>query len=73
MLFDEVNAAKVGSYQMYLRPVVCIFIGYMADKSTSSRWLKRGFLMLILGSIMFALGFIKAPLIVFFIFTFLVF
>ncbi|PWH11163.1 MFS transporter [Bacteroidetes bacterium SCGC AAA795-G10] len=69
MLFDEVNAAKVGSYQMYLRPVVCILIGYIADKSTSSIWLKRGFIMLILGSMLFASGFIKAPLSVFFIFT----
>ena len=28
MLFDEVDAAKVGSFQMYLRPLICISIGF---------------------------------------------
>ena len=27
MLFNEVDAAKVGSYQMYLRPLICVVIG----------------------------------------------
>ena len=29
MNFDEVDAAKVGSFQMYLRPIVCISIGFL--------------------------------------------
>jgi len=37
MFFDEVNAARVGSFQMYLRPIVCIIIGYAADKSSNSK------------------------------------
>jgi hypothetical protein len=28
MLFDEVDAAKVGSYQMYLRPFICVLVGF---------------------------------------------
>ena len=62
MGFNEVNAAKVGSYQMYLRPLVCISIGFMADRSSNSKWLVRGFLMLFIGSAIFVSGRVKAPL-----------
>ena len=33
---DEVDAAKVGSFQMYLRPIVCISIGFFADRTSSA-------------------------------------
>lgn len=62
MLFNEVDAAKVGSYQMYLRPIVCISIGFFADRSSSSIWLIRGFLVLFFGAAIFASGLIIAPL-----------
>ena len=29
MNFDEADAAKVGSFQMYLRPIVCISMGFL--------------------------------------------
>lgn len=69
MLFDEVDAAKVGSYQMYLRPLVCIAVGYFADKSSSALWLIRGFFVLLLGSTLFATGWVNAPLSGLFIFA----
>ena len=72
MLFDEINSARVGSFQMYLRPIVCISIGYIADKSSSSKWLLRGFIFLFFGSIFFASGIIKAPLSSLFIFSVIV-
>ncbi|MGC6422981.1 MAG: MFS transporter [Flavobacteriaceae bacterium] len=62
MLFDEVDAAKVGSYQMYLRPLVCISIGYIADRSSNSKWLVRGFLILLSGALLFSSGLVRAPL-----------
>ena len=62
MLFNEVNAAKVGSFQMYLRPIVCICIGFFADKSSSAVGLLFGFIVLLLGSVLFASGVVIAPL-----------
>lgn len=69
MLFDEVDAAKVGSYQMYLRPLVCVAVGYLADKSSSALWLIRGFFILFLGATLFATGWVNAPLSGLFIFA----
>ena len=69
MLFDEVNAARVGSYQMYLRPLVCITMGYLADRSSNSKWLSRGFLTLMLGALLFVSGYVQAPYSLLFILT----
>lgn len=59
MAFDEVAAAQVGSYQMYLRPIICVIIGELADKSTNSRWLLRGFAVLLLGAALFSSGWVQ--------------
>ena len=69
MLFDEVDAAKVGSYQMYLRPLVCVLVGIFADKSSSALWLIRGFIVLLIGSLLLASGWVNAPLSGLFIFA----
>ncbi|MGB1448257.1 MAG: MFS transporter [Flavobacteriaceae bacterium] len=69
MLFDEVNAAKVGSYQMYLRPLVCVAVGLFADKSSAALWLERGFIILFIGAALFASGAVNAPLSGLFIFA----
>ncbi|WP_417590400.1 MFS transporter [Owenweeksia hongkongensis] len=62
MLFDEVQAAQVGTFQLYLRPIVCIAIGLLADKTRSSLWLKVGFATMLIGAITFASGGISANL-----------
>ncbi|AEV33452.1 sugar phosphate permease [Owenweeksia hongkongensis DSM 17368] len=62
MLFDEVQAAQVGTFQLYLRPIVCITIGLLADKTKSSLWLKVGFATMLIGAIAFASGGISANL-----------
>jgi len=72
MLFDEVDAAKVGSYQMYLRPLVCVAVGFFADKSSTAKWLIRSFVVLFLGAALFASGLVNAPLSGFFIFAVIV-
>ncbi len=62
MLFDEVQAAQVGTFQLYLRPIVCIAIGLLADKTRSSLWLNIGFATMLLGAIAFVTGGISANL-----------
>jgi len=72
MLFDEVDAAKVGSFQMYLRPLVCISIGFFADRSSSALWLVRGFVLLLLGAILFASGWVTVPHNAFFVLSIII-
>ena len=51
MLFDEVDAAKVGSYQMYLRPFICVFVGFFADRTNNVIVLCYAFACMLLGAL----------------------
>lgn len=62
ILFNEIDAAKVGAFQMYLRPVVCVLVGIMADKTKTSTWLIVGFVFLGFGALLFTTGLISANL-----------
>ena len=62
MLYNEVEAAQVGTLQLYLRPVVCIAIGLLADKTRSILWINFGFAAMLAGAIVFATGIISSPL-----------
>lgn len=61
MLFDEVKAAQVGSYQMYLRPLICILVGVFADKTKASKVLVYAFGCSFIGALLFASGSVIAP------------
>ena len=61
MLFDEVEAAKVGSYQMYIRPFICVFVGVFADRTTNASVLQYSFLFMFTGALLFASGWVTAP------------
>ena len=68
MLFDEINAARVGALQQYLRPIVCISVAFFTDKNGNINNILIGFFVMMLGSILFASGLIKVSLnIIFFI------
>ena len=68
MLFDEINAARVGALQQYLRPIVCISVAFFTDKNGNINNILIGFLVMMLGSILFASGLIKVSMnILFFI------
>lgn len=56
MLFSEVDSAKTGTLLLYIRPVVGILIGFLADRSRASLYLILGFLLSIMGSALFASG-----------------
>ena len=60
--FNEVDAAKVGAFQMYLRPIVCVLAGFLADKTRTSIWLIVGFVFLGSGALIFASGIISEGL-----------
>ena len=72
MLFDEIDAAEVGALQMYLRPIVCIAIGLLADKTKNMFWIIFGFIIMLTGAVIFSLGFIKSNMNVIFFLSLIV-
>ena len=62
MLFDEIEAARVGALQQYLRPLACISIAFFADKSGNINVIITGFVIMLIGAILFASGIVQAGL-----------
>lgn len=60
MGYDEVNSANIGSLQLYLRPIACFAIGFLADKTNGISWIIKGFFVMLTGSILFASGILVA-------------
>lgn len=58
MFYSEIKAAEIGSLQLYLRPIVCLIFGLLADKSSSIKWIIIGFNIMLIGSLIFASGII---------------
>ena len=56
MLFDEIEAARIGAYQQYLRPLACISIAFFADKSGNINVIIGGFAIMFVGAILFTSG-----------------
>ena len=60
MLYDQVQSAQVGSLLLFFRPVIGVFIGILADRSQTTLLLPLGFLVSLLGALLFATGIISA-------------
>ncbi|RNC87247.1 MAG: MFS transporter [Winogradskyella sp.] len=58
MLYNKIEAAKVGTYLLYLRPAIGIVIGLLADRTRASLWIMIGFLLMTVTSLIFYLGII---------------
>jgi sugar phosphate permease len=56
MGYDDIKSAKVGTYLLYLRPIIGVAIGLMADRTRASLWLIIGFILMFISSIVFASG-----------------
>ncbi|MEH6747276.1 MAG: MFS transporter [Maribacter arcticus] len=59
MLLDEVGSAQVGTFLLFARPVVGVFIGVLADRSRPSLWLFISFIIAFFGAIIFASGMVS--------------
>ena len=66
MLYDEIEAAKIGAFLLYIRPIVGISIGLLADRSKASRWLIIGFITMLIGALLFSSGWIEGNAYTFF-------
>ena len=56
MKFDDVRAAQIGTLLLFVRPVIGILAGFLADFSRSATWIIAGFAMMLVGAIAIASG-----------------
>ncbi len=54
MKYSEVDAAKTGTFLLFIRPLVGVIVGFLADRSRASLCLCIGFILSIIGAILFA-------------------
>ncbi|YCO56715.1 MFS transporter [Psychroserpens sp. MEBiC05023] len=59
MLYNKIEAAKIGTYLLYIRPIIGIAIGLLADRTKASLWIVIGFLLMTITSLIFASGIIS--------------
>ena len=67
MGMNEVDAAKVGTFQLYLRPLVCVSVGLLADRTRAALWLIIGFGITLVGAIIFSVGIVTEGLLLLFV------
>ncbi len=60
MLYDQVHSAQVGTFLLFIRPVIGVLIGILADRSQTTYWLVVSFIISLLGAVLFATGIISA-------------
>jgi len=59
MLYDQVQSAQVGTFLLFIRPVVGVFIGIIADRTQTTLWLLISFVITFFGALLFATGIIS--------------
>ncbi len=59
MGYDAIKSAKVGTSLLYMRPIIGVVIGLLADRTRASLWIIIGFALTLITSIIFATGIIN--------------
>lgn len=72
MMYDEINASRVGAFQLYLRPIVCLIIALFTDRIGNINNISIGFVIMLIGSILFSSGIINSSLNTLFIFSLII-
>jgi nitrate/nitrite transporter NarK len=72
MLYNQVDSAKVGTFLLYIRPIIGVVIGLLADRSRITLWLIIGFIISFIGAIFFASGLITASATALFVISILI-
>jgi len=67
MGYDELKAAGIGTLLLYIRPILGIVIGFLADKNKPSLYLGIGFLIMMIGAISLSSGIIGPSVVPLFI------
>jgi len=72
MLYDQVQSAQVGTFLLFVRPVIGILIGVVADRTQTTLWLMLSFVITFFGALLFATGIISDSTTVLFFISILV-
>ena len=72
MLYDQVKSAQVGTFLLFIRPIIGVVIGFLADKSQTTLWLFISFVISCSGAVLFASGLIVSSTFLFFVSTLIV-
>ncbi|WP_044398168.1 nitrate/nitrite transporter [Lacinutrix sp. Hel_I_90] len=67
MLYNKIESAKIGTYLLYMRPVIGVTIGLLADRTKASLWIIIGFLLMTITALIFASGIIDDSQTLFFV------
>jgi len=59
MLYDQVQSAQIGTFLLFIRPVIGALIGVLADRTETTYWLVVSFVVTFFGSLLFATGIIS--------------
>ena len=59
MLYDQVQSAQVGTFLLFIRPIIGVLIGFLADRTRTTFWLVVSFVVSFFGALLFALGLIS--------------
>lgn len=60
MLYSQLQSAQVGTFLLFIRPVIGILIGILADRTQITYWLVISYVISFFGALLFALGLISA-------------
>lgn len=58
MLYNQVESAQVGTFLLFIRPIIGVIIGIVADRTKTTFWLFIGFIVTLFGALLFANGII---------------
>jgi len=56
MLYDQVQSAQVGTFLLFIRPIIGILIGVIADRTQITFWLLVSFVVSFVGALLFVSG-----------------
>ena len=59
MFYDQVQSSQVGTFLLFVRPVIGILIGILADRTQTTFWLVLSFIITFFGALLFASGIIS--------------
>lgn len=59
MRYDQVQSAQAGTFLLFIRPVIGVVIGFLADRSRTTYWLVVSFILAFFGALLFATGIVS--------------